>query len=328
VAQALLSVAVEKWIYGECLVTENNEETTVQQSPEQDKPQTEQQSPDAAAKAGGLLTKRNLIFGGAGLAAVILIVCGILMFTGGSNTTETEPEPVTAQHEAAQPPAKQDAEPILRLQEQVPGQAQPTAASQDQPAAAATVQEHAEETFDQLFADESLPDDMSEFELATITDDSGVLATIMENLEFLDYNPDMEEQPASDDSPSSTKLSPADSIAEVNWIEEEKAQLKAKEKELAERERKLLALDNKIAQRMLYLERQESERISKLAKLYDNMDPRAVVALMANLDDETVVSLIPRMKPKNASAVLQLMSSARAARLSKQMISIAVSDSD
>ena len=70
-------------------------------------------------------------------------------------------------------------------------------------------------------------------------------------------------------------------------------------------------------------EKEASDLIIKLAKLYDGMESRAVAKLMGNLDDETVVSILPRMKTKNASEVLQLLPAKRAAKLSKRMITIA-----
>lgn len=317
-------------------MTDNNEETTVQQSPEENnEPQAEEQAPESQSKFGGLLSKRNMIFGGAGLLVIILAVVGVMMFSGGGEeSAEVDGETATEQHEtteeASHSEAHEEKQPAVEIHEEIPARKEQ---DQDhtphkQEKAKATVQEHAEETYDELFADDNSPEGVSEFEMPDVPEDSGVMATIMENLEFLDYDPAMEDEASGEEHADMQEMSVEDSIAETNWIEEEKARLAAKEKELSERERKLTKLQKKIAQKTLYLERVESERIASLAKLYDNMDPRAVVQLMANLDDETVVSLIPRMKPKNASAVLQLMSSVRAARLSKQMISIAVSEDE
>ena len=63
--------------------------------------------------------------------------------------------------------------------------------------------------------------------------------------------------------------------------------------------------------------------MQKLAKLYDGMQAPAVAQLMANLDDNTIVQLLPKMNAKQASAVLALMPPQRAAKLSKQMMTIA-----
>jgi flagellar motility protein MotE (MotC chaperone) len=114
-----------------------------------------------------------------------------------------------------------------------------------------------------------------------------------------------------------------DSIEAVNWLEAEKAKLAERTNELDAREKQLNVLDSKVSQKITRLEQAESARISKLAKLYDGMEARSVARLIANLDDDTVVALLPRMKLKNASSVLALMPPVRAARLSKQMITIA-----
>jgi len=164
--------------------------------------------------------------------------------------------------------------------------------------------------------DDSLNEDSLLAELEAGNDD--VLEKIMDNLAFLDYEPTVGEIGEEE-----TSMSVEDSIETVNWLEQEKKQLADKEKELNAREKELNILDKKVTQKVLKIEQAESTRISNLARLYDGMDSRAVTRLMANLDDATVVSILPRMKQKNASAVLQLMPAQRAAKLSKQMITIA-----
>jgi flagellar motility protein MotE (MotC chaperone) len=151
-----------------------------------------------------------------------------------------------------------------------------------------------------------------------VENDPTVLDKIMDNLSFLDYEPSVEEIAAEEE-----KMSVEDSIEAVNWLEKEKKRLAEKEKELEARARELDVRDKQVTQKILKLEQAESARIAKLAKLYDGMDPRSVAKLMANLDDATVVSILPRMKIKNASSVLALLPPKRAARLSKQMITIA-----
>jgi flagellar motility protein MotE (MotC chaperone) len=154
--------------------------------------------------------------------------------------------------------------------------------------------------------------------LALLEQDESVMDAIVKNLEALDYEPT-----ASDLGIEEEKMSADDSAEAVNWIEAEKKRLSEWDSQLAARQKELDALDRSVSKKMLKLEQAESARIAQLAKLYDGMDARAVAQLIANLDDETVVSLLPRMKPKNASATLQLMPAQRAARLSKQMITIA-----
>jgi len=154
--------------------------------------------------------------------------------------------------------------------------------------------------------------------MAFLEQDESVLETILASLDALDYVPEEK-----DLTQESVGMSVEDSIEAVNWLEQEKTKLAGRQKELDAREKRLNVLDSKIQQKILVIEQAESVRITKLAKLYDGMEAGAVAKLVANLDDETVVSLLPRMKLKNASAVLSLMPPARAARLSKQMITIA-----
>lgn len=148
--------------------------------------------------------------------------------------------------------------------------------------------------------------------------DQDVIDMIMGNLAVLDYEPT-----PSDLESAEVGMSVEDSIEAVNWLQQEKTALAEKEKELDARQRELERLDKQVTQKILRIEQAESARVASLARLYDGMDSRAVAKLMANLDDETVVSILPRMKIKNASAVLQLLPPQRAAKLSKQMITIA-----
>lgn len=152
-----------------------------------------------------------------------------------------------------------------------------------------------------------------------LEDEASVLEQIKDNLAFLDYEPDMsaldqEEDPA---------MTVEDSIEAVNWLEKESQALEARRAKIDAQQKKLERLDHSVSQKLLTLEQAESNRVAQLARLYDSMDPRAVAKLLSNLDDRTVVTILPRMKIKNASAVLQLFPSVRAARLSKLMITIA-----
>lgn len=148
--------------------------------------------------------------------------------------------------------------------------------------------------------------------------DPTVIEAVMQNLAFLDYEPDISEVETEE-----AKMSADDSIEAEKWLEAEKAALLEREKELSRRERELAKLDERVTQKLLRLEKAQSTRITGLAMLYNGMDPSSVTTLMANLDDEMVVSILPRMNPKNASAVLSLMPAKRAAQLSKRMIMIA-----
>ena len=156
--------------------------------------------------------------------------------------------------------------------------------------------------------------------IPTFEDDPTVMENIVGNLAFLDYEPEIEEMETGEEKYA---ISAEDSIAEANWLEQEKTALAHKEKELNTRQAELESLDKEVSRKLLVLEQAQTTRINSLAKLYDGMDPRSVAQLMANLDNETVVAILPRMKTKNASSVLELVPAKRAAKLSKQMITIA-----
>ncbi|MCX6835568.1 MAG: hypothetical protein NTW07_10635 [candidate division Zixibacteria bacterium] len=144
------------------------------------------------------------------------------------------------------------------------------------------------------------------------------LDEMLATIQSLDYTP-ADKLPALD----SAVVANSDSLQAVSWIAQEKSRLADREKALDARDKDLNVRESQVKQKMLVLEQAESSRISKLAKLYDGMDATAVAKLVANLDDETVVALLPRMNTKNASAVMAIMPPVRAAKLSKQMITIA-----
>ncbi len=177
-----------------------------------------------------------------------------------------------------------------------------------------------EETQSPQSAGDSLQPASDKESILALEDDPTVIENIKDNLAFLDYVPEFEEMETGE---AEFTISAEDSIAEVNWLEQEKTALAQKEQELNARQAELESLDKEVSRKLLVLEQAQTSRVNNLAKLYDGMDPRAVAQLMANLDNETVVAILPRMKAKNASAVLELVPPKRAAKLSKQMITIA-----
>ncbi len=182
----------------------------------------------------------------------------------------------------------------------------------------ATTDEEPAQTHDEQSDPEAERMSFEDSIIAAMEKDESVLDAIMSNLEVLDYVPDDEEMGVEE-----TGMSVEDSVEAVNWLDAENAKLDERRIALDAREKALNVLDTKVSQKITRIEQAESSRISKLAKLYDGMEARSVAKLIANLDDNTVVSLLPRMKLKNASEVLSLMPPIRAARLSKQMITIA-----
>jgi len=237
--------------------------------------------PEKTGKSGWL---KYVIFGGAGLVAVILIaVVTLILVGGGKSDSSTASE---GQNQA--------------VAEKTPPQA------------------------DQTAHDSSLNNDSLAAALANDTSlsflDQGkaALDAITTSLEALDQKPT--EQELADEAAG---MNAADSLKKLSWLKQEEARLTARADSLNAREKQMNVRESKIQQGIARLEQAESTRITKLAGLYDNMDATAVAKLLANLDDATVVALLPRMKPKNASNVLGLMPPARAAKLSKDMVTIA-----
>lgn len=71
-------------------------------------------------------------------------------------------------------------------------------------------------------------------------------------------------------------------------------------------------------------QQEENKRISKLARLYGGMKPEAAVAIMKNLDDPTVIAIFGKMEEEQVSKILALFDTARAARITQDMLRVQV----
>jgi len=231
-------------------------------------------------KSGSPLIK-YVLFGVGGLALTVAVAFGVLLLLGEGEPTETEP-----------------------------------LAEESVVADGAATEQHVSDHLSD--AEKILSEALGGLPSDDV--DPTAMETILQSLEYLDYQPDESELESELDHGG---ISKEDSTEFVRWIEEEKARLAQKESVLDKRESELKGQHRDLDRKLLTLEKAESSRINQLAKLYDGMDAQSVARLMASLDDETVVSIMPRMKLKNASTVLSLMPSQRAARLSKRMITIA-----
>ncbi len=67
-------------------------------------------------------------------------------------------------------------------------------------------------------------------------------------------------------------------------------------------------------------QKEETKRVSKLARLYGGMKPEAAVAIMKDLDDPTVIAIFGKMEEEQVSKLLALFDSARAARITQDML--------
>jgi flagellar motility protein MotE (MotC chaperone) len=129
-----------------------------------------------------------------------------------------------------------------------------------------------------------------------------------------------EDKSAMEPEGDTTAVASEDSVK--NWIDEQKAKIQEDRTvvEVQRRELELLKVevDNLLKQKKAL----ESERIAKLAKIYDGMKAQEVAAMMNNLDDDTVVAVLLRMSTRNAAKVLGLLNPERAARISNKLMAL------
>ncbi|MBN4076262.1 hypothetical protein JYT16_00945 [Gemmatimonas aurantiaca] len=118
------------------------------------------------------------------------------------------------------------------------------------------------------------------------------------------------------------QMSKKDSVTAVGWLEQEKAKLASREKELNAQEKKLTALENEVDQKLKKVDQIEANRLNGLAKLYNSMKHDQVARMIVKLNDDTIVRILPRMKTANAAKILGLLPPARGARISQKMITL------
>jgi flagellar motility protein MotE (MotC chaperone) len=105
-----------------------------------------------------------------------------------------------------------------------------------------------------------------------------------------------------------------------NWIEQQKKGIQEENTILDVQRRELELLKVEVDNLLKQKKALESERIAKLAKIYDGMKAQEVAAMMNNLDDDTVVAVLLRMSTRNAAKVLGLLNPERAARISNKLM--------
>jgi len=111
----------------------------------------------------------------------------------------------------------------------------------------------------------------------------------------------------------------------------------AAEARIAWETRRLNELDEQIKQRVAELEKAEAETrdwVSKrdallnsasddVVSIYGKMDPEAAAAQLATMDEPIAVSILHKLKVSAASAILDQMDAARAARLTSLILTAA-----
>lgn len=276
------------------------------QKPEASKPEAGKQAQpaDSAAQQPVVKAKKSLmpylLLGGGTLALLAIVVAGTLFVIQSRVKKTSQPkdkkEIATAPTDTAHV-SKLPENPVLK----------PILAGTDLPEAKPASAES--------LADADLPTDSADLIPAAV-DTAAAMAQLSKTIQVMD---DANQAGHASDA----SLTPEDSIKESEWVAKARAALSQKEAALNARAAELDKRDKDISAKLMRLEKVTSDRVTNLAKLYDGMDPTAVAKLMANLDDSLVVELIPRMKQKNASDVMSLLPPARAANISKQIITLA-----
>ncbi len=195
---------------------------------------------------------------------------------------------------------------------------------------AAPAHEVSEEVYVEGLVDSNKSKESNVIEQSKFTEDGLDTTAIMAELAFLNYTPEMEakrkKQMADGSLDNSSEgiagMTPQDSVDTLNWLYKELAKLDKAKAKNAKQIKELKALEYKIDQALIKIEQAESSHIINLARLYDGMRPEQVGKLFENLDDKAVMAILPRMKSANAAKIMAIMPPKRAARISTKMITV------
>jgi hypothetical protein len=83
--------------------------------------------------------------------------------------------------------------------------------------------------------------------------------------------------------------------------------------------KKVTISKKEIEKQMKEREAQEKKRVSKLARLYNEMKPRDAAQAMDSLDDDLCIAILQRMEEGNAAKVLSEFEASKTARLTQIM---------
>lgn len=67
-------------------------------------------------------------------------------------------------------------------------------------------------------------------------------------------------------------------------------------------------------------QQEEAKRISKLARLYENMKPDEAMAILSKLDDATIIDIFSKMDESQVAKIMAQFDADRAARISQAML--------
>jgi flagellar motility protein MotE (MotC chaperone) len=102
---------------------------------------------------------------------------------------------------------------------------------------------------------------------------------------------------------------------------EEKAKLAEKEKEDAASgiEKPKTLTKEELEKQVKARKAEEKKRVTKLARLYNNMKPEDAAAIMEGLDDDIVIDIFNRMDEGKVSKIINAFDESRSARITKIM---------
>lgn len=114
----------------------------------------------------------------------------------------------------------------------------------------------------------------------------------------------------------------ADSMKAASWPARDKFDLQQQQLELDAAKRELTLLKHDIEKLLEQVQEAKTERIVKMAKLYDTMESEAVAKQLSSMDDRTVVMLLPQMNTRTAAKAMALLEPKRAAQITTKLLAL------
>ncbi len=129
--------------------------------------------------------------------------------------------------------------------------------------------------------------------------------------------------------PGAQNLSSVEARRLMINLQQERSELKARSKALAQKERELKTLKKEVQTRIVELERLrkevkellgtkkevQKERAKELSKIYERMEPAKAAATISDLKQDLAIAILSEMRSKSAGEVLNFMAKEKAAEL-------------
>jgi flagellar motility protein MotE (MotC chaperone) len=106
------------------------------------------------------------------------------------------------------------------------------------------------------------------------------------------------------------------------WVQNELLLVAQQRQDLDAREADLVSLKQEISNLLSKVQEHKSERITMMARVYNNMDPRAAAKQLSTMDDHTVLLLLPQMNTRTAAKVMAAIEPGRAAQLTSKVLAL------